>query len=740
MKKQLLSVLGVFAVGAAVAQTVSPAWSNIQNPNFPQVSTGIRFIDAVDQNVVWTIGYDGTAPNRNYNWFARTTNGGSTFNNGVVFTSTLTPAIGDTTTYQISNLCGVDANTAWICAFNKVSQGNGALYKTANGGANWVNVTPPGMYGGATAFANFVTFLTPSVGICNGDPVGGEFELWRTIDGGTSWTQISGANIPNPNANEYAIVDLYAKQGTSNLWYATNQGRMYRTNDAGLTWNVSTVCPPTTTVVEIAFASPLNGVVFAVDNTGAFRMYNTTDGGVNWSQITPVSANVGRNDIVAVPGTGAYASCGAGNGNTIISYSYDNGVTWTDWGGSGIQYLTLDFVSSTTGWAGSFSNASDPSIEGIFKYTGSVVGGTVTPTAAFTIPSYTCGPNASITPSNVSTGSGALSYTWSVSPAATVASPNASSTSISFSGANSYTITLTVSSALGTNSSSQIFQVLSCTPPVANFSIPSTVCKNAVVTVTNSSVNNPAATYSWSTLPTTGVTYPNTNSVFAPLIKFGSAGVYTVVVVATNISGTVSATQTINVNDCSPDVNTFTVSVVNGCAGRATIAGGIVVDSSAVVFAGFPGHQVGNTYTWTIQPSTGVVVFNNGAAGKRLEISQPGTYVISLTAGNVSGIAGPASRTVTVNDCAAVGIKENNLLGSLVSVFPNPAHDLLNVSLPSSTNAYSVKLISIIGTVVYEEKTNKENFSIQLADKAKGVYFLSVENNGEKAIKKIVIE
>lgn len=738
MKKQLLSVLAALVVGSATAQTLSPVWSTIQNPNFPQVSSGIRFMDAVDQNVVWTIGYDGLAPNRNYNWFARTINGGTSFNNGVVFTSTLTPTIGDTTTYQISNLCGIDANTAWVCAFGKAAQGGGALYKTSNGGTNWINVTPAGMYAGATAFGNFVTFLTPSVGIANGDPVNGEYELWRTIDGGLSWTQVPGANIPNPlSASEYAIVDLYAKQGTSNLWFATNQGRMYRTTDGGVNWSVSTVCPATSTVVEIAFVSPMNGVVYAVNNAQAFEMYNTTDGGVNWTQITPVSANAGRNDIVAIPGTGVYASAGAGNGNTIISYSSDNGVSWTDWGGSGIQYLTLDFVNSTTGWAGSFTNGTDPSIEGIFKYNGPAIGGTVAPTAAFVIPSYTCGPNANLTPSNMSTGSGALSYSWSVSPAATVASPNASSTSISFTGNNTYTITLTVSSSLGTNSSSQVFQVLNCTPPVASFNGPATACKNAVVTMTNTSVNNPAATYAWSTNPAAGVTYPNSNSVVSPTIKFTTAGVYTIQVVATNISGSVAATQTINVTDCTPNAANFNVSAVEGCAGEIDVNGQTVMSIGSCTVS-YPGHISGNTYTWTVAPTLSVNPLNYGVAGKILEFGVSATYTVTLIAANVSGVSAPASKTVQVDLCINAGIADN-ALSSLVSIFPNPARDVVNVSLPAG-NDYKVQLINVVGVVVHEEKVSREHFSLNLAGKAKGVYFLSVENNNEKAIKKIVIE
>jgi protease II len=110
---------------------------------------------------------------------------------------------------------------------------------------------------------------------------------------------------------------------------------------------------------------------------------------------------------------------------------------------------------------------------------------------------------------------------------------------------------------------------------------------------------------------------------------------------------------------------------------------------------------------------------------------------------NVSGVSAPASKTVQVLNCTdgGVGIAENNNLSANVSVFPNPAHDVVNISVPvSGSDVYKVKLINVIGAVVYEEKISKENFSINLAGKAKGVYFLSIENNTQKAVKKIVIE
>ena len=65
MKKQLLSFMVLLGLGTLSAQTPSPSWTISQNAAFTNTSVGIRFMDAVDPNVVWVVGYDGFAPNRN---------------------------------------------------------------------------------------------------------------------------------------------------------------------------------------------------------------------------------------------------------------------------------------------------------------------------------------------------------------------------------------------------------------------------------------------------------------------------------------------------------------------------------------------------------------------------------------------------------------------------------------------------------------------------------------------------
>ncbi len=363
MKKQIL-YLSLALSSFAKAQTPSPDWSVNQATNFPYVSAGTRYLDAVNSNVVWAIGYDGFAASRNYNSFSRTINGGTSYNVGKVFP--------DTNTYVVSSIEGIDANTAWLTAYVKATGNKGVVYKTINGGTTWTNGGNATMFSNASSFANLTCFTSTNTGITMGDPKGGEFEIYRTTDAGATWSVVPGANIPNPSsATEYGFVDVYTKLGT-HIWFGTSTGRVYHSLDEGLNWTVGTVTGATAGVTALAFTDANNGLAYGYATGSVFGLYSTNNGGNTWTAM-PVPVELGMSDICAVPGTNNYVSCGATTGNTVLSYSGDQGLTWTDWGSFGIQYLKVDFANSTSGWAGTFSDPTTASIGGIYKYNGTLL-------------------------------------------------------------------------------------------------------------------------------------------------------------------------------------------------------------------------------------------------------------------------------------------------------------------------------------------------------------------------------
>ena len=87
----------------------------------------------------------------------------------------------------------------------------------------------------------------------------------------------------------------------------------------------------------------------------------------------------------------------------------------------------------------------------------------------------------------------------------------------------------------------------------------------------------------------------------------------------------------------------------------------------------------------------------------------------------------------------AVGIDENQL-GNIISVYPNPNSGLFNIETGGLEIEYEI--YSIIGELVLKNKTNNPVEIINLTDHGKGLYFIRIrEINGTIILtKKVVIK
>ena len=733
MKKQLLSLLAAAAVISASAQSPSPQWTINQQALFPTSPTftapGIKLIDAVDSNVIWTIGMDWADPQRNYNWFSRSLNGGTTFTGGNVFS--------DTNTYAIANLEGIDANTAWVSSFMKSSKSQGAIHRTTDGGQTWVNMTSSNMFTNTAAFTDFVTFVTPSIGITVGDPVNGEFEIWRTTNGGLSWTAIPGSSIPNPLSSEYAYTNVYAKLGTSNYWFGTNAGRIYRSTDAGLTWSVTAIGGSTDDVTEIAFTTPLLGITY-ISNGSTIDVYNTTDGGATWTMIFP-TGNIGLADVVGIPGTGKYASFGTGT-NSFLSYSSDNGLTWTDWNSVNIPYITGDFVDAKHGWAGTFDRVQNPFYTNLWKYSGAAISGTSAPTSAFSIPVSLCltASTVSTTVNNSSNGTPVLTYSWSSNPSVLFSSTTSSAPVITFNAAGTYTIILAVTNGFGTNTSTQIITVNSCSPPAPTFSSDPQGCTNIALLLDNTSTaGSPAPTYSWSS--SAGGSFSPSPFATDPSFVATAAGVYTITLTGSNAQGNVNVTHTLEIVSCAPQAAFTMTNLLLYCERNysAVAKPKLVCTNNTTV-----NPAIGsNTYLWSIAPTASVLPptsssYNYTATIRHQSINM---YSVTLRASNASGFT-TLTQTVAV-DLECTGISEESNSVQNIVMYPNPANDKVTVVMPSSDN-YNLNIMNVLGAVVYSENIAKgvNEKTINVSTLPKGVYFLNLESANGKGSRKLIIE
>jgi PKD repeat protein len=161
------------------------AWTK-QNTGFSVASRGIDQIFIVNPYVVWAKAYDGSGSAANVREFTRTINGGITWTPGTItFTNSAN--------YGVSNIFAINDSVCYACMFPYPTSGTGGkIVKTTNRGTTWTEQTTAPFTG---SWADFVHFFDVNNGVAVGDPIGSEYVIYTTSNGGNSWTQVPGANM-----------------------------------------------------------------------------------------------------------------------------------------------------------------------------------------------------------------------------------------------------------------------------------------------------------------------------------------------------------------------------------------------------------------------------------------------------------------------------------------------------------------------------------------------------------------
>jgi subtilisin family serine protease/photosystem II stability/assembly factor-like uncharacterized protein len=340
---------------------ITGAWQP-QATGFSQKSVGINYISIVNPEVVWANAYDGSGNGANLQEFTKTTDGGNTWKpgkyNGV-------PA-----DYTVSCIMAIDTTHAWIAMYSNNSFAHGGIFATADGGKTWEHQSTA-LFNNANSFPDIVYFWNDKEGVCMGDPINNYFEIYTTTDGGQHWKQVPTSNIPVALTKEYGYVNLYDTYGDI-IWFGTNKGRVFKSTDRGHHWTVATT--GLSDFSSLGFHNDTIGIATHVTYSQSgtitgFKMVRTLDGGKTWKVVNP-QGPVYKTDIAVVPNApGLLVSTGISQdlAQSGSAYSLDEGDNWTMLDDS-IQYTSVKFYNSATGWAGGF-NAS-PTQRGIWKWMG----------------------------------------------------------------------------------------------------------------------------------------------------------------------------------------------------------------------------------------------------------------------------------------------------------------------------------------------------------------------------------
>lgn len=285
------------------------------------------------------------------------------------------------------------------------------------------------------------------------------------------------------------------------------------------------------------------------------------------------------------------------------------------------------------------------------------------------------------------TATGADTYTWSTSQAATSITVSPTSNTV-------YTVTGT---DLGGCVNSFTTQVTMSAAPVItiNSSGSFSICAGGTATLTVSGVDS----YTWST-------GSNSSSV---TVSPSTATVYTV---SGNLSGCpVAVTETVG----------LTVNALPSVSITA-MTSALCNTTSTVNLVGSP---FGGTFS-----GAGIVgnVFSPQAAGT-------GTFVVSYSYTGANACSGIAHTNIIVANCT--GVEEFNSAQAF-EVYPNPATDEIQVKFPDP-EPRNISIYSMNGELVYSEKVQAIQHTLRINELSRGLYILKVSGAEGQSSKKILL-
>lgn len=209
----------------------------------------LRSVAAPSVDVVWVAGKSGTV--------RRSTNGGASFANAG-------------STGLTSDLHVIDAVSA---TFAMVAGASATAARTTDGGATWSSMT------GGMAGSGGATYRALDMFDANVAWIAGDGKIWRTTNGGANWGGFQ--------TNFASAITALAAVNSTTAYAAGDGGRIYRSGD-GATW-IEQITPIADRLDWIAPVS--TNVAWAGGANG--RLLHTTNGGATWTLQTSPSTVAG---------------------------------------------------------------------------------------------------------------------------------------------------------------------------------------------------------------------------------------------------------------------------------------------------------------------------------------------------------------------------------------------------------------------------------------------------------------
>jgi hypothetical protein len=311
--------------------------------------------------------------------------------------------------------------------------------------------------------------------------------------------------------------------------------------------------------------------------------------------------------------------------------------------------------------------------------------------------------------------------TTSVSPSVTITQP--ASFSITASASNSVicgggSTTLTASGAATYTWTGGVVNGAAFSPTVSN-----TYSASATNSLGCAASNTAVVTINVGTTPTISVTSGAICAGKSFTMVASGAGTYTysggsaVVSPTANTSYSVTGTSIIGCVGSNTAVSSVTVNA-NPTVAASTSSSVICVGQSAVLTA----SSSATSYTW-----------NTGATTMSVSVSPTITSTYTVSVSNAAACVASSTVLVTVNPCTGI----NEILENAFNLYPNPNNGVFTIELNATTQ---VSITSILGDVLVNTTLNTGKQTLDIQNKANGIYFVKLIQNGKQQIIKLIKE
>jgi hypothetical protein len=248
----------------------------------------------------------------------------------------------------------VDSSTAWVVgtAGGVTATGAVKIWKTTNGGSTWTV-----QFQHADSYGDALKFFDANNGIFLGDPSQANksrMVIATTSNGGTTWTQGLAASIPPVDSAADEVSTVNALEFVGNNAYFVTYGnstsidpKVFKSTDKGLTWTAS----------PRVKLNNSTGITMKDDKVGMICNFNgkvakTADGWATADSSGPFGEVYGLRSVKWFAGTNVIYLVGGPSSTGFCGKSVNGGATWTQvLLPSGVARLRyMQFINTTTGW------------------------------------------------------------------------------------------------------------------------------------------------------------------------------------------------------------------------------------------------------------------------------------------------------------------------------------------------------------------------------------------------------